>query len=216
MAEIDIQEKRGTPIWPWILGIIALLVLVGVIWAVMQTGDDRDAAPMGADTVLAPEDTLAPAADREDGAVADYLEFSRQPDEADVDMGRQHQYTEEGLQQLVAALDEVIRRDTVGQQPLEERLDLVRERAERITEDPASPEHSGQVREAFTEAAALIEAVRDRRAPDQPAVDQHVDATRDAAESIDPGTPLLEQRETVHRFFRESAEALDRLGGMTR
>jgi len=41
MAEIDVQKKEGPPAWIWIVGILALLVLVGVIWALTQ-GDDRD------------------------------------------------------------------------------------------------------------------------------------------------------------------------------
>jgi hypothetical protein len=210
MAEIDIQEKKGPGAWPWILGIIALLLLVGVIWAVMGNDDERDDTMMRQDTVLAVGDTVA-RVDREDGAVAEYLAFSRQPAESEAEMGRHHEYTQRGLQRLVAALDEVVRRDTIGQRPLEERLDRVRERADRITRNPESLEHAGQVREAFTEAAELIGDVRDRRARGDAAVDRHVEGTRDAAESIAAGTPLLEQRDTVHRFFRESAQALDRL-----
>jgi hypothetical protein len=51
MAEIDIQEKKGQPAWVWIVGIIAVLVLAGVIWALMANGDDRDDATMRQDTV---------------------------------------------------------------------------------------------------------------------------------------------------------------------
>jgi hypothetical protein len=210
MAEIDIQKKEGPGVWPWILGVIALLVLVGVIWALMRDDDDRDEMVMHQDTVTAVDHT-APRADRADGAVAEYLAFSRQPAETEAEMGRDHEYTQTGLQRLVAALDEVVRRDTIGQRPLEERLDRVRERADRITRDPESRDHAGQVREAFTEAAALMEDVRQRRAADDATTGRHVEATRGAAESIDPGTPLLQQRDTVHRFFRESAQALDRL-----
>lgn len=214
MAEIDIQKKEGPSAWTWVLGIIALLALAGVVWALMGTDDDRDDTMVGPDTLTAVEDTVA-GTDRDptDGAVAEYLEFGRQPAEAEAEMGREHEYTETGIQHLVAALDEVVRADTIGQQPLEERLDGVRERADRITQDPESPEHANQVREAFTEAASIIEDLRDRRAPGETALDQHVDATREAAESIDPGSLLLEQRESVRRFFRESGEALDRLRG---
>ena len=212
MAEIDIQKKQGPPAWAWILGLIALLVVIGVVWAVMGTDDDRAATMVGQDTVTAVQDTVARVdRDRANGAVAEYLEFARQPAEAEAEMGREHQYTETGLRRLLAALDQVVRADTVGQQPLEQRHERVRERADRITQDPESLEHAGQVREAFTEAASMIEDVRDRRARDVPALDRHVVATREAAESIDPASPLLQQRETVRRFFRESAEALDRL-----
>jgi hypothetical protein len=62
MAEIDIQEKRGQPAWVWILAALALLVLVGVIWALTRNGDDRDTM-MYQDTVPAARDTLPGARD---------------------------------------------------------------------------------------------------------------------------------------------------------
>ena len=214
MAEIDIQKKKGTPVWAWILGLVALVVLIGVIWAVMGSDDDRAETMAGQDTVTTVGDTATRVDwDRsDDDAVGEYVEFARQP----AGMGQEHEYTENGLRHLTAALEQVVRADTVGQQPLEQRLDRVRDRADRITRDPESRQHANQVREAFTEAASMIEDIRDRRARNQPALDRHVEATREAAESIDEGSPLLEQRDTVHRFFRESGEALERLRGTRR
>lgn len=63
MAEIDIQEKRGQPAWVWILAALALLVLVGVIWALTRNGDDRDDTMMYQDTVPAAWDTVPAARD---------------------------------------------------------------------------------------------------------------------------------------------------------
>jgi hypothetical protein len=51
MAEIDIQEKRGQPMWVWIAAIVALLVVAGVVWALVANNDDRDDATMRQDTV---------------------------------------------------------------------------------------------------------------------------------------------------------------------
>jgi hypothetical protein len=216
MAEIDIQKKQRGPVWPWVLGAVLLLAAVGLLLVFVGQDDPTVTEPR---PTAAPVDLERPGVDPvrpANGAVEAYLEFGREPEEVDVDMGRHHEYTQEGLQRAVAALDEVIRADTVGQRPLEERLDRVRDRADRITRDPASPEHANQVREAFTEIADLMEDVRGRRVPDQPPVEERVRATREAAEAIDPGTPLLEQREAVRRFFRESGQALDRLRGTTR
>jgi hypothetical protein len=218
MAEIDIQKKEGTPAWAWIVGLLALLAVVGVIWAVMGNDDDRTDTRVGQDTVSAVGDTAA-RVDRTaqaSGAVASYLEFSRRPAQVDAEVGREHEYSETGLERLVAALDQVVRDETMGQQALEQRLDRIRERADRITRDPESLEHANWMREAFTEAASIIEEVRDQRATGDAALDGHVQGTRAAAESINPGTPLLEQRDAVQRFFSESAEALDRLRGTRR
>jgi multidrug efflux pump subunit AcrA (membrane-fusion protein) len=40
VAEIDIQRKEGPGIWPWILGALALLLVIGAV--LYFTGNDRD------------------------------------------------------------------------------------------------------------------------------------------------------------------------------
>ena len=92
MAEIDIQEKRGQPMWLWILAILALLVLVGVIWA-LTSGDETDDPTMYQDTLPPARDTLTGVLDRADGSVAEYVVFSRQPVQAAADMGKDRSYT---------------------------------------------------------------------------------------------------------------------------
>ncbi len=78
MAEIEIQKKEGPPAWIWVVGILALLVLVGVIWALTQGGDDRDRDQDRArgDTIgsylVEPADFVAPA----------FVTFSGEPEHA--------------------------------------------------------------------------------------------------------------------------------------
>ena len=144
-------------------------------------------------------------------AVREYVEFGTQPEQVEAEMGRDHDYTVTGLQRLTAALDEVVQQETINEQPLEERLGRIREQANRIAQDPQSLKHANMVRDAFMEASALIEAVRERRAPEQPDIEQHARAARNAAETLDTETPLLDQRDTVRQFFRASAEAIHQL-----
>jgi hypothetical protein len=213
MAEIHIQ-KKGAPIWPWIVGILLLVLIIWAVAAWWRTDTDApqttrppaDRAPMAEQ--LPPRTTPGDAVP---AAVREYTAFGTQPGQIDAEKGLDHEYTATGLRRLVAALDEVVEQETVNQQPLEERLARIREQADRITKDPHTLSHARMVREALTEAAMLIGDVRQRRAPDQPAVEQHVTAARTAAGSIDPDTPLLEQHDIVRRFFRESAEALHQL-----
>jgi hypothetical protein len=82
MAEIDIQEKRGQPMWVWIVGILALVVLVGVIWALTTRGDDRDDAMMQRDTMPAAPTAPTSRVDRADDAVLAALVFSETPVQA--------------------------------------------------------------------------------------------------------------------------------------
>jgi hypothetical protein len=51
MAEIDIQKKEGQPAWVWIAGVVALLVVIGVIWAVTRDDDTYDDPGVRQDTV---------------------------------------------------------------------------------------------------------------------------------------------------------------------
>ena len=39
MAEIRVEPKRKTPIWPWIIGI---LILLGLIWLLVEAFDRDD------------------------------------------------------------------------------------------------------------------------------------------------------------------------------
>ncbi len=76
MADLDIQKKEGS-MWPWILGILAVLVLAGVIWAVTRS-DDRDDARMHRDTVPAARDTVINQLDGPVGG-AEYVSFATEP-----------------------------------------------------------------------------------------------------------------------------------------
>jgi hypothetical protein len=51
MAEIDIQKKQGQPAWVWIVGVVALLVVVGVIWAATRDDGTHDDPGVRQDTV---------------------------------------------------------------------------------------------------------------------------------------------------------------------
>jgi hypothetical protein len=63
VADINIQEKRGPGIWPWIIG---ALVLVLIVWGVTQmTRDDHDAG-----TAADQPGMTAPAAERAPGEPA--------------------------------------------------------------------------------------------------------------------------------------------------
>jgi hypothetical protein len=79
MAQIDIQKKEGPPTWVWIAGALALLVLVGVLWAVMSNGDDRDDTRMHQDTLPAEQRGTTPTSGLDRDDVAGYLVFSPRP-----------------------------------------------------------------------------------------------------------------------------------------
>ncbi len=197
LAEIDIKRKAPS-IWPWIAA-LALAAVIAVIWIWAAAGD-RDERPQE-QAVVEPAErpagtngVAAPA-----GALGDYVDFARTPEGGDQrgDMGPGHEYTAERIRKLAAALESQVER-TPGAEARAS-FDRFREVADRIQRDPASGMHATLVREAFVRAAEVIDSFEN--AP-------QTDDLRATAGSIDPDQPLLDQREKVHNFFRQSAEAL--------
>lgn len=197
MAEINIERKPPS-IWPWLLGLAAIVAVI-FIWA--ATGDpeeERTVAQVSQDTT----GTSGTAG----GAIDEYAQFARGEAGAGEapQMGREHEYTAEGIRRLGGALESLI-----DQRPTDDgraRLERFQEIANRIQEDPTSAQHANQVRTAFTRATEVLASI------DEAAAHQ----LRTTAEAVDPSEPLLEQREDVREFFRQSAEAIERAARATR
>ena len=193
MAEIHLEPKSRS-IWPWVLGLVALVAVIA-IWA---TAADRDPAEESAAARPAAEAPVGTAG-APGGAVGEYLAFAGASAgaNAQAQMGKDHEYTAEGIRKLRDALKVVV--DRSNDQDAGARFERFREVADRIEKDPASGAHAGAVRDAFTQAADVLGSVDS--AP-------NVQGLRSTAESIETSQPLLDQREKVHSFFRQSADAI--------
>jgi hypothetical protein len=202
MAEIGIERKSPT-LWPWVL--LLLVVLIGGwLWferedPVENTTAGEDAAPaLGRDgqanaTVTGTSGDSAPA------PVLDYMRYSGVVAGAtDVpEMSIAHDYSAEGLRKLAAALETTA---SAQKADVAQTVSRLRASADELQQDQRSLRHAALVRDAFTAAAEAIGSLS--QAPD-------VTALKSAAAAIDPGRPLLGQRDAVRQFFRQSAEALD-------
>jgi hypothetical protein len=88
MAQIDIQKKEGPPTWVWIAGVVALLVVVGVVWALVANDGDRDDTRMHQDTLPAEQGTIPTSGlDRAD-VIAASVVFSAHPARVGSDAAR--------------------------------------------------------------------------------------------------------------------------------
>lgn len=193
MAEIRI-EKKGSPMWPWVLG-VALLLVVG--WIAMDAL--RDDAPVMEQAGLQQEGTVGTAGGAVPAAVQDYAAFANES--AQPSVGREHEYTAEGIRRLSAALGAFIDQ-RADDTEIRNRFDRFRQSAERLQQDPQSTEHAGTVRDVFTSAVDVLESGR---------IDAgDVSRLRQTATSISADQPLLEQTDAVKQFFSQSAEALRR------
>lgn len=204
MADIDI-ERKSVGIWPWILGLLLLALL---IWAAVEwMGDDEEVStvPVTGDLVAPLPVVIPPAADAGElpAGVQEYLATCTG---AAGSMGLDHAFTSNCIQRLQAAVDAVLLSPAASGIQVEAELQDARQKAQRLTGSPtASAEHAGMTRDAFTSLATLMDRVQEARFP---ALDDAVDRVEAAAESVQPGPQLLEQRDAVHRFFTSAGEAL--------
>jgi hypothetical protein len=210
MAEIDIQKKEGPPIVPIVLGVLALVLIIAAVW--YFTGNDDDGV---ADGPMMPADTIEqfgtaqPGAEQAPMAVQNFRNQCGDQAQFRDEMGMEHEHEADCMRQLADGLDAVVRRDVVADQPLEQRVAALRQRAEQITQDPQAMDHANRVRGAAMEAAEIIEYIARERPQVGANLQQHAQQTRQAAEQIDVGTPLLEQRDRTSAFFSRAGDALE-------
>jgi hypothetical protein len=124
-----------------------------------------------------------------------------------------HQYTIDCTRRLTAALESVVRRDTVGGAALEPRLTEMRQRVDAIGADPMAADHANRVRDAFTSIATVMSSVQQTRPGAATALGQQVSGVQQAAQGISPTTPLLDQKSQVDTFFQRAGEALRSMAG---
>lgn len=193
MAEIRIEKRP--PVWPWILGVLALALVGWIAFATL--GDDepetREAAVQDSREGAVGTSGAVPA------AVQDYAAFAN--DSAQLATGREHEYTAEGIRRLSAALAAFV--DQTGNDPeARTHLERFRQSADRLQREPESREHANTVRDVFTSAVDVLESGR---------IDAgDVSRLRTTATSMSADQPLLDQTDKVKQFFGESAEALRR------
>lgn len=203
MAEIKIERKERSP-WPWVIGALALAALVVLLIGVL--GDDDD------ELQRAELDTAAPVV--ETGAVAvgaavaipEVEQFTQWVAGMNpAEFGRNHEYTASGIMALTEAFAAVAERDTVGGQAVDPALERARAVANDIQTDPTAASHADRVQNGFSTLTDLAAALQQTRFPGAEAA---VNDMRNAAGTVNPATPLLEQTDAVQQFFRAAAEAL--------
>jgi hypothetical protein len=211
VANIDIQKKEGPPILPILLGLLAIGAVIAAVWLFTGNDDDSMAAAPGtlpydtveSTTAITPTDDAVPA------EVRAFRERCADGSQFREEMGVEHQHEADCMRQLATGIDAVVRRETVADQPLQQRVESLKRRADQITEDPQATDHADRVRNAADEAAQIIEYIAANRSTAGADMQRHAQQTRAAANQIDSGTLLLEQRERTSAFFSRAADALD-------
>jgi hypothetical protein len=210
MAEIKLEKKEGTAIWPWILALIVLALLAWAAWTFMR--GDRTAVTATPATGTTPITGTA-AQPQEAGPLpqqahafiddCSVAEGAQPPG-----MGLEHEFTINCFERLADAMQAV-----AAQRPADpgitQQIDTMRERARQIREsDPTSLEHSNWTRQAAEAGAAGFDAMHQTWHSGNQQVQNAVQNIRQTAEQIQPAQQMTEQQTHIRSFFRQSGEAL--------
>ena len=209
MADINVERRDSAPWWLWALG----LIIVGLLafWLATAFGGDEeiateDPAAYPVETVPALPEESAPLAVAP--AVQEYIDTCG-PARSEA-MGLDHQYTSSCVNTLVWALDAATSQQATAAGMVQEEMTAAREAASNLQESAArEEEHAQMTREAFTSIVAVFERLQ---AQSYPALEGQVSQLSQAAESVQPAQPLLDQRENVQKFFSTASEALATVG----
>lgn len=209
MADLELQQRKR-PIWPWILGVLALIALIWIAMELLGDDDDLDdealvTAPVAVD--------VEPYAVQPDGQVPqDVQAFRTECGSASTlrdEMAIDHSYEADCLNRLATALNATITRDTVNDQALEQRLDVLEQSAEELTQNPQSTEHAAELQQAMQEAAMVIERVAETRQDVGAELREHVSGLTAAVEEFGRTQVVLDQKRAVGQYFDHAAQALE-------
>lgn len=213
MADIDVQRKR-TSIWPWILGLF-LLLLLG--WAVMELFENDEVDVAGDPAVAPMPATTTPTAAGAElpAAVTAYLtQCASEQGVPAGEMGLGHEFTVECLQQLQAGISAVASGQQVADASVGERMQELESTVQELQQsDTTASTHAELTRGAASLSSEVMRAMQTAWFSADAEVGDAVDAVQEAATGVDASTPMLEQRESVHTFFRAAGDALRVMAG---
>jgi hypothetical protein len=164
--------------------------------AVEPVPDARPADP------TAPTAGVAPAT-----AVQSYLDYVER-DEAR--MGPDHVFTSAALHRLADAIQALA--DQARVPAVHDELATLRAQANELRASPPDVlTHAGMVREGFQTAAGALSTLHAQRFADDANLGRQVEDLERRAAAVEPGQPLLQQRQDIHGFLETAGAALQRM-----
>lgn len=196
MAEIKIEKK--TPMWPWIILILAVIGILIYLFAF--SGDEDETEDITESRTEEVTDTRQVALNN--SAVIAYVSFiNDDPDQ----MGLDHEFTNEALLKLTNATSAMA--DEIGYD-IQKDLEEVRTHADKITTDPFETTHANSIRKSAEILANVLQNMQQKAFP---GLTSEANSVMNAAIAIEPEALTLDQKEDVKNFFRESAYLLEKM-----
>jgi hypothetical protein len=201
MAEIEIKKK--TPIWPWIVGILAVLAILYFIFLYgdddVESDDVTNDVEMVTDDVSNSEyDTANPFSETAVSAISEYHTFIAEEPE----MGLEHEYTHNALRKLIDATEAVASTLSVD---ITAQLETARANADFVTKDPYDVDHADKINNAGNIIVQALDKIQNQKFPD---LDESSAELQNSVTNIVPATQTLEQKAAVKNFFEKAGDLL--------
>jgi hypothetical protein len=192
MTEIKIEKK--TPVWPWILLVLALVVAA---WFLFFRNDKDDLVE-----TTDPGEKALIASPENNNIVATYVSFINSDTNT---MGIDHAFTSEALTKLTNAVD--AKATEVGYD-VKADISRAKQLADEITSDPNVITHADKIRSAADILSAALQNLQHSKFTGLSAEAADV---KSAAAAIDPKKLTLDQRDAVKSFFSKAADLLNKM-----
>lgn len=206
MADIRIEEKKGSSIIPWIIGLLLLALL---IWGAMELfGDDDDIDEVVTEEAIT-EEPVAPV------TTSDYAPaiaaFMATTDDMEGEMGLDHEFSHRALTELADASVAIAQsKGVVDETNADSKADRVKQLADDITKDPMAGDHADKIKQAALLITEILEDVNTQA--DGGNATEAVTNLRVQAQALSSATLTLDQKEDVRAFFAQARTVLEQLG----
>lgn len=214
MAEIRIEEKKSPNLLPWILGLLALLLVAGLFLIDFDNDDDNLVENEATEEVeyIAPKDAtdaaiVAPgvtelAAMDLPQRVATFVKCVERPA---AKMNLEHDYTRENLRLLAGSLDAMANNYDLDDVALKAAADELREQAAVLDNNWRSTKHADHIQNAFVAATKVMERLQEKYIPNAKA---EVNAVVSQVEKLNTKDLTLDQKKEIKGFFDAAADAV--------
>ncbi len=204
MADINI-EKRNKPVWPWIIGVLAI---IGIVWWAVESTENLGTEGTTVVNPIVPGVGVSSDADLFEEASSlrrtetAFVSYIRNYDNRDK-IGDDPEVTGEALIKLSDAL-----RDLVNEDDLKAELDKIEEEGRQIKENHGLMDNADKLSSTFASAADIMVRIQQREYPN---AENEVNEVSVAAQQVNTDEDLFAQRTEVASFFNEAAEAIQKM-----
>lgn len=207
MAEIKIEKK--TPIIPWLLGLLLLLLVGAGIYLGFQFQDNAQ-EELAANEVevteneMLPDEVVVVETEMIPTEVNTFIAFANENQEYEATkMDVHHEYTANALRHMGDALEAIATKrgmaDQMNVQDLHKKLDTA---ADEIQENWKETDHADHIRNAFLQVSGALNQLADGSTNE---------SLKKEAKDIDPNILTLEQKDDVKDFIDKTASVMKQL-----